>query len=218
MTRIAIPEKDIGGFLDLFNLNDEDFSKLISTLREVGVDLSPKQIAAFVRNQASLEKKDNIADIVAKLFVSIVVNEKASNELTEGFYASYEQNETNNPIAKESFQARFKQLIEVTNPTKQARKISQIKKGNGLYLVDQNIQMHIKPVFSTENVEFLGNVITHQLQLSVNGQDKEDNNTLFIEVDKNDLLGLKDVLEKSIKQHELLEKKFEEIGIKSLDI
>lgn len=218
MTRITIPEEDVGGFLDLFNLNDEDFNKLIFELKKLEANTPPFQIENVIKTQTDFNKKDEVASITAKLFVSLVVNEDSTDNLIDSFYSFYEQNEAANPISKEIFYSKFRQLRETTNPTKQVKRISQIKRGRGLYLVSQKIQMHIKPVFSEGNIELLGNVITHQLQLSVDGENEENDSVLSIEIDKEDLIQLKEMLTTSIKQHEILEKKFEEAGVKFLDV
>lgn len=217
MRNVTIPEEDIGGFVSLFSLTNEEFINLESILKELEPSPSPLDIIDRITTQLKHENNEAIANFTAKLFISLVLNDDSEDRFSEAFHLIYTQNEKESSITKEAFQDRFNRLINIVKPTKQAQRISQIKQGSGLYLRDQKIQMHIKPVFSNDTGDLIGNVFTHQLQLEVESQDEEEE-TLSIEIDKQDMIKLKEMFETSIKQQEILEDKFKEMNIHILDV
>jgi len=125
----------------------------------------------------------------------------------DGFYPAYlDASGRDVLIDAGSFAERFRQLFQAGNSFRLQYKITKAKQGYGKLLVEQNIFLDIKPVFSDKDV-LIGNIITPKLHFIYNDEEERVSKSIYLATDKDELLKMKKLIDKTLSQYEVLETK-----------
>lgn len=187
-----------------------------------GDDQPIDKVLAFLESARPVLQPDHL---VRQMATATGIDEAVAKDLLLTFFrlartvsqlSSEERNETKATILRhvmddavdsergQKFEKRVERIL-------QAKSIEITGKAHSVYLDHANTfyaartLSELRPVFSDDGLEPTAAVLVHQLKLVYHAGPEMELNEIFIAVDRNDLEGIKSVIERAIAKHEKLE-------------
>lgn len=201
MAALNLPEEYQQGLITLGKLDDKSFDELLNALETAGFALQHRILAARVSSQVEAIPKEDIARIVEMLVSMNIVRRSANVEKSEFINDVIEAiRETDNNdlifLTSEMVENRLGRLLS-------AKSLEVVSKAQAVTIdherrfCSSRIATDISPVFGDDAESGpMAAVITHALRISFH-QDSNDLKEFFVEMDGDDLMDLRDSIDRA---------------------
>lgn len=208
MAALTLPEEYQQGLITLAKLDDKPFDKLLNALETAGFALQHRTLSAKVSSQIETIPKQDIARIVEMLVSMNIVRRSANIEKSEFIDDVIEAiRESDNEelifISAEWVENRLGRLLG-------AKSLEVVSKAQAVTIdherrfCSSRIATDISPVFGDDAESGpMAAVITHALRISFH-QDSNDLKEFFVEMDSDDLMELRDSIDRAEQKAESL--------------
>lgn len=218
MKKLQIPEDDVALLKKWLASEDrEPIESVLQALEAEAPALSLGRLAKRVADRAGVLQED--LQPLLRVFLSVVNTIANFDDEDRKDAASIVFHSVVGDVADATQRERFLQRFERIS---QAKSIEITGKALGVLQEDQNgfctarIVSQLRPIFSEEPLEPKATVIIHQLKLVYHVGPEGDRDEIFVATTKEDLLGLRAVIDRALAKHEKLVSTAEKAGIPML--
>lgn len=204
---IVIPQSESEIFNELANLPIEEFEEIGRRINS----LSLIDKLTVVDLKIALEDKKDYSRIIFGLFYGFISFENNSDFFLTELYKSYEITSKDiKRINKEDFKKKFGHIFHSQSPIFKILSSKYYSSEVQILFLDAKIITDVRPIFSYDNGdEIIGSIVINQLKIIFEEQGEKEE--LYINLGRNDLVDLKEKLEKAIMKNEVISKKLNDL-------
>lgn len=194
---VNIPDEDFSEFIELINLEELDFDDLVSKTEKIKISLYVSDI------RKELESITKFNKIILGLYYAFCKLDISGTEFIDKLYKFY-ISKVEKPYTIEEFKGKVNKLFHEKNPIRISIKSAILRWENKCIYDDSRIISDIRPVFNNRNEEeIISNIILHQLRIDYR-EDNDVEKEIFITLNENNLIDLKEVVDRALRKNEIL--------------
>jgi hypothetical protein len=211
----SIPETDKVALKAISNLEDVQFENLVEAIRRTGPRLSPKGLLDQLESDSSMafvsEELPSIVRVLANLSRGIYSGNWRLDEVTSSLAEMALKEELIEASSRDKLDQRLLNLFSL-DVVRISSKANAILVSHPYVYGSAKIVTEIRPLFTDDEILTppAASVIAHQLRFESfhNG----DRSELFIALDDEDLVLLKEVIDRAIRKSKLLVEQEKQLG------
>jgi hypothetical protein len=193
---LKIPSDDFESLIELLNLSDSEFDSIVKDIEKISVDSDFKSIETKLQDITSNYK------VILGLYFTFCKFDMHENKFAMQLSNYYKQM-TDDDSVDSKLVNRIQDLFKKDNPIRIAIKSKTLFTEVANIYNDSRILSDIRPVFSSkEENSLIGKVILNNLK--INYRTDNDYKEFFVTLNVEDLLELRDVIDRAIQKTEIL--------------
>ncbi|UBZ15333.1 hypothetical protein LDL77_06370 [Flagellimonas marinaquae] len=225
MAKYRFPDSIIQGFSKISKLSDSQVETIVEYLNATEFGRDSDKVYEDLKSKPSLKKeKEESLVLVIKAIYSLLRFDDKSDESKKSRVSDLVESaieqiaDTKIKIIPEKLSHHLNLFYSISGRTKQTIKGFQLLHDNQKNLIDAKIVTDIRIVFDDDvNTTKVDNaVIVHNLKIEFN--EDADIKELFISLDSNDVVLLKEVCSRAIKKEQILREKAGSVPIRFLSL
>jgi len=202
ISRLSIPKSDFPTLIDVLNLNESDFRKLLEAIREATSALSRLQLETQLA--PSLEAPRHKLQDILRLFITLYRVQWEANMSTQRFVDAVIEAIQRNPEQSlasvgdkwDTYRHRLQALMQFDEPLGIIAKVAELTSASAQTLHDARIITDIRPVFKSDPSEApAAALILHDLVITYHDDDRLK--TFHVTLEDNDIQILRTLLDRA---------------------
>lgn len=216
MAKYRIPRNLVPGFDEILKLDHDQVLKIAQGFKLTPVGSGEKVIADSIRSTVNLPSDviQNISEVLFS-FGYFLNNENpissSSKDLSESFFLGHKKTD-HKKADKEDLEKKILTFLEAGENLKITFKAIELQEENQLVVKGSRIISDIRLLFKDKMDE--GNrygLIIHQLR--INATTSEQDEDIFLSLDYNDLLDLRNQIDRALEKHKIIMNDYKDISI-----
>lgn len=211
MDAFIIPDVFLPGFEELIKLDESNFKKAVKLLKKMPIGIHSKTFRESLKKEIKITNIDELTSTLYSLGGLLVIDDSNINQLSADLTVSLKELSKIKLTSKmlNKFQERLKILFVNCENLKITFKAFSLCFENDKVYKQGRIFTDIRIIFNNDLKDTHRNaVILHQLKIEF--EKNEEQNNLFLALDSDDLLNLKEQIERAIEKEKQIKSSYGE--------